>query len=629
MQDDCGISIASNSNSTTFVPSYANYNCKFMANYTQPPFILLYISNSQSIATPSPFQQMIQFSPSTYAQYENSNLGNIRFYQGSKELYSWCESGCSNSSSQATFWINLPSGVPANSVITVKMRFEPPSTNYDGVYDGEAGYGKYDNGAHVFPYYQSWAGLTALPSNWSSISGTNITYTSTYTEIAPSSSTSGWYGVYLNPIPSSLSSAQTVLEMYGNIYDSIQIHNHIPIPIVYNPTSYNGSGYVIFSQNTQLNGDIIAYNVTIDSGVTLTTNGYSIICVDNFINDGTINTGPVNNGGGFWNAPLNFPNSYGGSGGGGPGDQTASGEQGSSTEAPGGSGGSNPNGNGGNGSTPPQPTLNNSVIQTWYNNRTPSYNNIPTWFVNEMMRRLMGGGGGIAWQQSDTGGSGGYGIYIQANNITAGTIYANGYSGITGKGNVGTGGGGGGTILLAYGNRYNQGNYNVTGGRGTGGPGGGTGGNGGNGQVLLYHYTTPPITTPPIPPVIGSIVLGTGNVNNQFHGYSFSEGNITPNLIYLGNDGDQFYASTSYKDTNNNKIYTMQMNSPTSLQMFINYSQIYSTTSAVAENPTYFGIYTNNNGGSSPSSPVYIYWIRARAYPPNGVMPSVGFSNLQ
>jgi len=32
MQDDCGISIAPNSNSTTFIPSYANYNCKFTIN---------------------------------------------------------------------------------------------------------------------------------------------------------------------------------------------------------------------------------------------------------------------------------------------------------------------------------------------------------------------------------------------------------------------------------------------------------------------------------------------------------------------------------------------------------------------------------------------------------------------
>jgi len=125
-------------------------------------YVPITIDNSQSAATPSPFQQIIQFNPSSYAQYENSNLGNIRFYQGSTELHSWCESGCSSTASQATFWINLPSGIPANSVVTVNMAFEPTSTNYDGVYAGEAPqlsptYGEYDNGASVFNFYDNFA----------------------------------------------------------------------------------------------------------------------------------------------------------------------------------------------------------------------------------------------------------------------------------------------------------------------------------------------------------------------------------------------------------------------------------------------------------------------------------------
>jgi len=132
-------------------------------------YVPITIDNGQSAATPSPFQQMIQFSPSSYAQYENSNLGNIRFYQGSTELHSWCESGCSSTASQATFWINLPSGIPANSVVTVNMAFEPTSTNYDGVYAGEAPqlsstYAQYDDGASVFNNYWNFAGTT-LPSS--------------------------------------------------------------------------------------------------------------------------------------------------------------------------------------------------------------------------------------------------------------------------------------------------------------------------------------------------------------------------------------------------------------------------------------------------------------------------------
>jgi len=142
-------------------------------------YVPITIDNGQSAATPSPFQQMIQFSPSSYAQYENSNLGNIRFYQGSTELHSWCESGCSSTASQATFWINLPSGIPANSVVTVNMVFEPTSTNYDGVYAGEAPqlsstYAQYDNGASVFNNYWNFVG-TSLPTSLVQEGGGTVT----------------------------------------------------------------------------------------------------------------------------------------------------------------------------------------------------------------------------------------------------------------------------------------------------------------------------------------------------------------------------------------------------------------------------------------------------------------------
>ncbi|MGC8652323.1 MAG: hypothetical protein ACP5UH_03695 [Candidatus Micrarchaeia archaeon] len=131
-------------------------------------YVPITITNSQSAATPAPFQQMITFNPSSYAQYENSNLGNIRFYQGSTELHSWCESGCSSTASQAVFWVNLPNGIPASSKVTVNMAFEPASMNYDGVYAGEAPqlsstYAQYDDGASVFNNYWNFAG-TSLPS---------------------------------------------------------------------------------------------------------------------------------------------------------------------------------------------------------------------------------------------------------------------------------------------------------------------------------------------------------------------------------------------------------------------------------------------------------------------------------
>ncbi len=133
-------------------------------------YVPITLSNAQGVPTPAPFQQMISFDPSSYSSYESADLGNIRFYQGSTELYSWCESGCASSSSSAIFWVKLPSGIAANSNTIINMNFESVGTNYDGIFAGaepqeSTTYAQYDNGANVFTFYDNFAG-NALSSNW-------------------------------------------------------------------------------------------------------------------------------------------------------------------------------------------------------------------------------------------------------------------------------------------------------------------------------------------------------------------------------------------------------------------------------------------------------------------------------
>ncbi len=134
-------------------------------------YITVNVINSQNTATGTDFQQMIYFNPSSYSSYEASDLGNIRFYNGNNELYSWCESGCTSTSSNAVFWINTGSlNIGPNSYATVNMIFEPTSTEYDGVYAGEApqlspSYAEYDNGANVFAGYWNFKGIS-LPTGW-------------------------------------------------------------------------------------------------------------------------------------------------------------------------------------------------------------------------------------------------------------------------------------------------------------------------------------------------------------------------------------------------------------------------------------------------------------------------------
>ncbi len=150
-------------------------------NLGRTMLVPLTLTNSQNAAVPAHFDQMVDFSASQYLPYVNSNLGNIRFYYGGKELYSWCESSCNTSStSNSIFWIRLPQAIPANSVMPVEMYILPQSVDYTGKHAGEASqwtcpdpantascstYGKYDNGASVFKQYWNFAG-TSLPSGW-------------------------------------------------------------------------------------------------------------------------------------------------------------------------------------------------------------------------------------------------------------------------------------------------------------------------------------------------------------------------------------------------------------------------------------------------------------------------------
>ena len=132
------------------------------------------ITNSQSTATPAPFQQEVQIPESDYSNYISYNgvSANFEFfYNGGSVIPAWIES---NSSGTLTVWLNLANGIPASNSITVYIGFAPESTNLlsgsgtTGI--GEApqlsqSYAEYDDGASVFNNYWNFAG-TSLPSGW-------------------------------------------------------------------------------------------------------------------------------------------------------------------------------------------------------------------------------------------------------------------------------------------------------------------------------------------------------------------------------------------------------------------------------------------------------------------------------
>ena len=164
----------------------------YPANYTFAAVSKLTITNTQSSATPNPFQQMVNITSADngWQLISNGNFGqNVEFfYSNGTIIPSWLES---YTGSSAIWWLKLGS-IPASSSITVYMGIAPTSTNlFNTVNDGEApqlicpnpsdtascsNYAEYDDGADVFNYYENFAGTT-LPNGWvlGAVSGSSVT----------------------------------------------------------------------------------------------------------------------------------------------------------------------------------------------------------------------------------------------------------------------------------------------------------------------------------------------------------------------------------------------------------------------------------------------------------------------
>ncbi len=136
--------------------------------------IPLTITNSQDNSTPNPYQQMVIVPSSVYGGYAASNFQNVEFfYSNGSVVPSWLQN---YTSTNATWWLKL-SSISASSSKTVYMGFVSKSTNlFNTVNDGEApqltcpnpsetnitssncpNYGVYDDGARVFLYYNNFS----------------------------------------------------------------------------------------------------------------------------------------------------------------------------------------------------------------------------------------------------------------------------------------------------------------------------------------------------------------------------------------------------------------------------------------------------------------------------------------
>jgi len=166
------------------------------------------LTNSQSVPTPAPFQQMIQVP----VLFRNG----VRFWSPTDgQLYAWLES--ISSGGTATIWVKIPSSIPVNGTYQLYM-IQDSTLPMDGVYWGEAPqlsgtYAQYDNGASIFPFYDNFAGTSLNTSKWS-VNGITYNVNNGFSAI---SSAAGGDGVWT---PSANYSPPIILDFYGNPYAS-------------------------------------------------------------------------------------------------------------------------------------------------------------------------------------------------------------------------------------------------------------------------------------------------------------------------------------------------------------------------------------------------------------------------
>ena len=149
----------------------------FASSSYQDVSVKISLSNTQSTPVAAGTQLMIKINSSAYSAYENTNLGNVRFFNNSamtSHVYAWCESGCTSASTDTVWWIKYPTSIPATTGVGYVwlefVSFSTPTT-FDS-YTGEAPqlsstYAQYDNGANVFTQYWNFAGTT-LPAAFTS-----------------------------------------------------------------------------------------------------------------------------------------------------------------------------------------------------------------------------------------------------------------------------------------------------------------------------------------------------------------------------------------------------------------------------------------------------------------------------
>ena len=153
---------------------------------TPQAFVVINLTDTQSVPTPVNFDQMIDVNWSSYREYLNQNLDNVAFFNSTTftvndELYAWMENNATSSSVSGIVWVNLSDNIiPAFGTIQIYMLFLSKNDTWSG-YLGEAPtlsgtYGSHDNGQRVFMLYDNFKGRALNRTKWQVINSGGGTY---------------------------------------------------------------------------------------------------------------------------------------------------------------------------------------------------------------------------------------------------------------------------------------------------------------------------------------------------------------------------------------------------------------------------------------------------------------------
>ena len=140
---------------------------------SQAAYVPITISNNLPFVSSVPYVQQLSVNSSMYASLENANLSNVYFtYPNGTMIYSWLETGNSNSSNDTVYFLKLDAPIMPLSSLEVFMNFLPVGhMAFNPITTGEAPqltskYAQYDNGKNIFPLYDNFAGSSLNTSMW-------------------------------------------------------------------------------------------------------------------------------------------------------------------------------------------------------------------------------------------------------------------------------------------------------------------------------------------------------------------------------------------------------------------------------------------------------------------------------